>query len=333
VHALEDNSNRQLWAFATQRWLEISGMYFSVDRRAYRVRDLMSTSVITLTQGQSLSHARELMNGKRIRHLPVVDDAGLLVGLVTRRDVLNVAIGSLLPLEPAQRDELERNVPVARIMRERVWTARPDDPADAAAQLMLDHYIGCLPVTERGQVVGILTEADLAEAAAAVPPALGQHGRLLALADIWTPSPQVIEASQSLATAREVMSLLEIRHLPVLMAGELYGLLCERDLAVAEALAGDAASHILVGQVVSEPAFVVNPDARPEEVAIDMATSKQDAALAIRGGKIFGIITTADLARVLGLTLREKRRSVSPEPNAVPEPSPPPVRRVGVRGA
>jgi CBS domain-containing membrane protein len=305
-----------------------------MDKPPYRVRDLMSTSVITLTRGHSLPLARELMDMKRIRHLPVVDDAGMLVGLVTHRDLLNAAISSLAPLDAAERDELQLKVPVARIMRAQIWTIGPDDPADAAARLMLEHNIGCLPVTEHGRVVGILTEADLVEAIAILLPAISKpkEEKLLTLADIWTPSPQVIEASQPLVTAREVMNLLEIRHLPVLMAGELYGLLCERDLAVAEAFAGDATGRVLVGQVVTEPAFVVNPDARPEEVAIDMATSKQDAALAIRGGKIFGIITTADLARVLGLTLREKRRSVSPEPNAVPEPTPLLVRRVGVAG-
>ena len=295
-----------------------------MEKRTYRVRDVMTSSVITLTRGQSLPLARQLMNMKRFRHLPVVDEAGALVGLVTHRDLLDAAISALAPIDVADRAGMQLEVPVARIMRQQLWTIGPDDPADAAARLMLDHKIGCLPVTEHGRIVGIVTEADLVEVAAAVLPTLNRpkDDKLLALSDIWTPSPQVIEASQSLATAREVMNVLDIRHLPVLMAGELYGLLCERDLAVAEVLAGEAANRILVGQVVTDPAFVVNPDARPEEVAIDMATSKEDAALAIRGGKIFGIITTADLARVLGLSLREKRRSVSPEPNAVPEPTP-----------
>ena len=56
-----------------------------------------------------------------------------------------------------------------------------------------------------------------------------------------------------------------------------------------------------------KPAFVVNPDARPEEVALDMANDKRSAALAIRAGRVLGIVTTTDLARALGLTLRAQR--------------------------
>jgi CBS domain-containing membrane protein len=292
-----------------------------MEQQRYRVRDLMSTNVATLTRGQSLPLARELMNLKGIRHLPVVDDEDLLVGLVSHRDLLRAAISSLAPLDAAEREELQFSVPIARIMREQVWTIGPDDPADAAARLMLDNGIGCLPVTVDRRIVGIITEADLVAAAAIFLPLLTKpHVEpLLKLADLWTPSPQVIEASQSLATAREVMSALGIRHLPVVMAAELYGLLSERDLAVAEALAGDATGRIAVAQLVNRPAFVVNPEARPEEVAIDMANSKHGAALAIRGGTIFGIITTTDLARALGLALREKRKAVAPDLTSIDE--------------
>jgi CBS domain-containing membrane protein len=291
------------------------------DRR-YRVRDLMTANVVTLSAGQSLPAARELMKLKRVRHLPVVDDAGRLVGLVTHRDLLEAAISSLAPLDAEEVDELQLKVPVARIMREQVWTIGPDDPADAAARLMLDNRIGCLPVVTQQQLVGIITGADLVEAAAIFLPLLkNPRAELLTLADVWTPSPQVIDASQPLGVARTAMSALRVRHLPVVMTGELYGLLSERDLAVAEALAGDTAHRVLVGQVVTAPAFVINPDARPEEVAIDMATSRHDAALAIRGGKIFGIVTTTDLARVLGLALREKRKNTKPELRAIQEPS------------
>jgi CBS domain-containing membrane protein len=280
-----------------------------MSERRYLVKDLMSGSVVTLTRGQSLPFARELMQFKRTRHLPVVDQDGLLVGLVTHRDLLAAAISSLAPLSRDERDTLQRGVPVADIMREHVWTIDPEAPAEAAARLMLDRKIGCLPVTEGRRLVGILTEADLIEAAAILLPLLTRPdpSLLLALSDLWTPSPQVIEASQPLTMAREVMTKRNICHLPVTIAAELYGLISERDLAVAEAVAGAAAGRVPVGQLIKKPAFVVNPDARPEEVAIDMANSKHSAALAIRGGKVLGIITSSDLARALGTTLRSQR--------------------------
>lgn len=280
-----------------------------METRRYRVRELMSASVITLTRGQSLPAARELMQLKRTRHLPVVDAEGRLVGLVTHRNLLAAAVSSLAPLSAEERDELQFRVPVASIMQTEVWTIHPDAPADAAARLMLDRRIGCLPVVEAGRLIGIITEADLVEAAAILLPLLNRADTmpLLRLSDLWTPTPQPIEASQPLSVARELMNTLQIRHLPVVIAAELYGLLSERELAVAEALADGQSGRIPVGQLIHKPAFLINPEARPEEVAIDMANSKHSAALAVRGGKIYGIVTTTDLARALGITLRAQR--------------------------
>jgi len=269
----------------------------------------MSGTVVTLTRGQSVPFARELMAMKRLRHLPVVDEDGLLLGLVTHRDLLAAAISSLAPLSEAERAELQFTIPVARAMREYVWTISPDAPADAAARLMLDHQIGCLPVTEGRRLVGIITEADLVEAAAILLPLLDRPDPkpLLRLCDIWTPAPQLIEASQPLNIARELMLRLNVRHLPVVIADELYGLICERELAVAEALAGGTGGRVPVGQLIRKSAFVVNPEARPEEVALDMANGKHSAALVIRHGRVLGIVTTSDLARALAINLRVQR--------------------------
>jgi CBS domain-containing membrane protein len=280
-----------------------------MSERRYMVRDLMSGSVVTLTRGQSIPFARELMALKRLRHLPVVDEQGLLVGLVTHRDLLAAAISSLTPLSHDEREELQFRIPVVQVMREHVWTIDPDAPADAAARLMLDHRIGCLPVTEGRRLVGIITEADLVEAAAILLPLLNRPDPkpLLRLSDLWTPAPQVIEASQPLSIARELMLRLNVRHLPVVIADELFGLVCECELAIAEALAGGESGRIPIGQLIRKSAFVVNPDARPEEVAIDMANGKHSAALAISKGHVLGIVTSTDLARALGITLRGQR--------------------------
>lgn len=269
----------------------------------------MCSSVVTLTRGQSIPFARELMALKRLRHLPVVDEQGLLVGLVTHRDLLAAAISSLAPLTQDEREELQFKIPVAEVMREHVWTIDPEAPADAAARLMLDHRIGCLPVTEGRRLVGILTEADLVEAAAILLPLLNRPDPkpLLRLSDLWTAAPQVIEASQPISIARELMLRLNVRHLPVVIADELFGLICECELAIAEALAAGASGRIPVGQLIRKSAFVVNPDARPEEVAIDMANGKHSAALAISKGQVLGIVTSTDLARALGITLRAQR--------------------------
>lgn len=125
-----------------------------------RVRELMSTPVTTLDPNDSLAFAEELMNVERVRHLPVVD-GDTLVGVLSHRDILAASISSLK--NPSQEEDLEakRKVRVREIMRGSVETIGAEDPALKAADVLLVHKVGCLPVVdERHHLMGIVTEAD-----------------------------------------------------------------------------------------------------------------------------------------------------------------------------
>lgn len=128
--------------------------------REMLVKDLMTQNVITLQREQSIPLAQELMRLRRIRHLPVVDEAGTLVGLVTHRDLLAAQVSALSQLTQRDREELQLFIPVAKIMRVNTWTVTPETPALEAARIMLDHGFGCLPVVRQQRLVGIVTEAD-----------------------------------------------------------------------------------------------------------------------------------------------------------------------------
>lgn len=123
----------------------------------YAVRDRMTHQVLTLSPEDDLGIAHDLLTTGNIRHLPVVKD-GKLVGLVTQRDLIRAS--SNLP--PA----VVRGLRAEEVMQRAVVTVRPGTPLRRAARLMLRRKIGCLPVLEaNGKLVGILTEADLAELA------------------------------------------------------------------------------------------------------------------------------------------------------------------------
>jgi len=129
--------------------------------RDYRVSDLMSGDVITLREEQSLPLARDLMKLRKIRHLPVVDDEGALVGLITQRDLLAAQVSYQSFSDEGDRGAIDLDIPVKNLMKRDVWTVAPTAGAFEAGQLLVDHSFSCLPVIdEHRRVVGILTDRD-----------------------------------------------------------------------------------------------------------------------------------------------------------------------------
>ncbi len=118
------------------------------------VRDLMATNLIVVKPTDTLVTAARKMEDAAVRHLPVVDDRGVIVGVLSQRDLL------------AARD-LARHA--SDCMSSDVITVAPDTPAYEAAYLMLHKRIGCIPVsTASGILLGLLTESDFVRAAYAL---------------------------------------------------------------------------------------------------------------------------------------------------------------------
>ncbi len=116
------------------------------------VADLMTPSPNALGPSHHLARAAKEMEKGRIRHLPIVDRAGQVVGVLSLRDVL------------AAPDKLDR--PISDVMRSDVKTIQLDAPAHEAAYLILRHAIGCVPVVDdSGKLAGIITDTDFVRAA------------------------------------------------------------------------------------------------------------------------------------------------------------------------
>ena len=127
-----------------------------------KVNDLMSADVVTLEEDETLQLAETAMRHGRIRHLPVVK-RGMLVGLVTHRDILKAQVSTLADLSPEERADFKLAIPAKQIMATDVQTIGPDEPVLEAARILKANKFGCLPVVEKGKLVGILTEADFIE--------------------------------------------------------------------------------------------------------------------------------------------------------------------------
>jgi acetoin utilization protein AcuB len=130
-----------------------------------KVGELMTAvRLITAPPETPVLDARRLMLERKIRHLLVTEGDGRLVGIVTDRDIRLNLPSQATSLSVWEINHLLTKLTVGEVMTRTVITIGPDREARDAAQLMLDHSIGALPVTEGGRLVGIVTETDVLRA-------------------------------------------------------------------------------------------------------------------------------------------------------------------------
>jgi acetoin utilization protein AcuB len=114
------------------------------------VRNRMSRPAVTIREDADFQKALALMQEKKLRRLPVVNDDGQLVGIVVERDLLVAAMRYL-----------QSRVEIGDVMTRNVITVGPDTDLNEVARMMLERRIGGLPVVEHGRLVGIITESDI----------------------------------------------------------------------------------------------------------------------------------------------------------------------------
>ena len=125
-----------------------------------KVSDVMTTNLFTVRPEDLVDLATSTMEWRHVRHVPVENAAGELVGLLSTRE--------LLRLHSAETGTQDQPIPVSKFMQPNPLTISPDVPLSEAFVRMLESDTGCLLVTARGQLLGIVTERDLLEAAVAL---------------------------------------------------------------------------------------------------------------------------------------------------------------------
>lgn len=125
------------------------------------VRDLMSRDVETLDPADDVDLAEMFMRLDRLHHFPVMDN-GQVIGVLSHRDVAYHSVSpSSSGLSGDARRQINLRVKVREIMTRDVKTVPSDTPILEAAELMKVGYLGCLPVVDEGELVGIITGSDL----------------------------------------------------------------------------------------------------------------------------------------------------------------------------
>jgi len=131
------------------------------------VSELMTAPPIAVGPDMPVLEARQLMVGRRIRHL-LVTEGGKLLGIITDRDIRLSLPSPATSLSVWEMNFLLAKLTVRDVMTRAVVLVDPKRSAAEAAQIMLTHKISALPVTEGDRLVGIITESDFVRLVAGV---------------------------------------------------------------------------------------------------------------------------------------------------------------------
>ena len=128
------------------------------------VRDLMIPKPAVVAPHTTMPEALKLMQEKKVHRMPVVDDRGAMLGIISMTDLHNAAPSSATLLSFWEIPTLLAKITVEMLMTREVLTVTEDTTVEEAAQIMADRSIGCLPVMQGKHVVGLVNQADILRA-------------------------------------------------------------------------------------------------------------------------------------------------------------------------
>jgi CBS domain-containing protein len=163
-----------------------------------------------------------------------------------------------------------------------------------------------MPTSARTRRSGSVSKIDRTNATK--PPA-GRKAHARTVRDYMTPAPHTIGEDQPLAVAHEAMQKYGIRHLPVLAAGRLVGLVSLDDLHLIETIRDVEAASVPVEDAMSTSVYAVTPDAQLDEVARAMAERRIGSAVVMEGRAVVGVFTTVDALRALADLATSSKRA------------------------
>ncbi|CCO22955.1 CBS and ACT domain-containing protein [Maridesulfovibrio hydrothermalis] len=126
------------------------------------VKNWMTKEVITLTHDRSMMKAAKLMKDNAISRLPIVDDDGVLVGIISDRDIKEASPSKATTLDMHELYYLLSEIKVKDIMSRKVITVSIEETVEKAAVVMDENKIGGIPVVDtENKCVGIITNTDV----------------------------------------------------------------------------------------------------------------------------------------------------------------------------
>lgn len=127
-----------------------------------KIENIMSTNLLTLSMDSPLSKVKSLFESNKIHHLIVIDDEGLLAGVMTDRDLYKHLSPTVGTSHETYRDTALMQKKIHQVMSRNVVTIQAQQTLNEAVLLLHDNHISCLPiVNKQNKPIGIITWRDL----------------------------------------------------------------------------------------------------------------------------------------------------------------------------
>jgi predicted transcriptional regulator len=254
-----------------------------------KVRDVMTTDLITVDKDRNLKDVLHLMAQHNITKLPVVDSDGKLLGIVTDGKIAD-------KLGQAHNKHIQTStLRASSVMDKDCLLAHPDEALDVLLADVGKPGLTMVPVCQGEKLVGVVTKSDL----------LGLVESAAAVSSVMHREIHAVNPSDRLVHARRMILDNEIARLPVIENGMLEGIIAEHEIAgaFANAKSDSEGSHVAiremsVGDYMIRKVVTAGGDISCADAA-KMMRSEHVGALPIVSseGKIEGIITRTDLIR------------------------------------
>jgi acetoin utilization protein AcuB len=160
-HRVENHEERRQSresGIAMQSYHAIDGLH--QDTQILLANQVMTSPVITIKSNDSIDDSLKLFQTHQLRHIPVINDAGVVQGIISDRDILRHLAG--ITKNYKQEKHLVRtNDPVSKLMTTEVLTASIDTDVRFIARLFVEQRVGAMPIVVDGKLKGIITRSDL----------------------------------------------------------------------------------------------------------------------------------------------------------------------------
>lgn len=257
-----------------------------------KVHELMTKDPAVVAPDQRLGAAIDLMAGRGVRHLPVVERKKL-VGVISERDLLE-ATGWM----PERYADADGPKVVRDAMSVHVETVAADDDVEGAIATLLERRIGCLPVVDPAdRLEGLVTVGGLLAAhvrACAAAPSMGALDAVVA--SRMSENLVTLDARDTVAEALEACRRHEVRHLPVESDGWFVGIVSDRDLRLR---IGRGEVERPLGEIMSTDLATVGIESLLSDASEIMQRRRVGSVAVTRDGKLLGMLTTTDVLRLL----------------------------------